>query len=71
MTDYRQKVGFKPAPVPVPSAAAFEPTIQMQPIDFNLPPEAILPTNVNEGSPPSILFPEVNSKVPEPNESGK
>jgi tetratricopeptide (TPR) repeat protein len=71
MADYEQNVVFKPAPVPVPPAAAFQPTIQMQPIDFNLPPETMLPINVNQESPPPVILPEVNSKVPEPNVSGK
>ncbi len=81
MADYRQKVVFKPAPIPVPSAAALQPTIQMNPVDFNLPigsqqtiqlgqVETTVPINPNQESSPVIL-PEVNSKVPEPNVSGK
>jgi tetratricopeptide (TPR) repeat protein len=71
MADYRQKVVFKPAPVPVPAAAASQPTIQMQPIDFNLPVETTLPINVNQESPPPVILPKVNSKVTEPNVSDK
>ena len=82
MADYRQKVVFKPAPAPAPAAAASQPTIQMQPIDFNLPAasqptiqleqvEPTLPVNPNQESPSPVILPEVNSKVPEPNVSGK
>ena len=80
MADYEQKVVFKPAPAP--AAAASQPTIQMGPIDFNLPPESestiqlqpvvtTVPVNPNQESQAPEIVPDVNSKVPEPNVSGK
>jgi tetratricopeptide (TPR) repeat protein len=80
MADYRQKVVFKPAPAP--AAAASQPIIQMNPIDFNLPADSestiqlqpvvtTVPINPNQESQAPEIIPEVNSKVPEPNVSGK
>jgi tetratricopeptide (TPR) repeat protein len=83
MADYKQKVIFKPAPTPpaasLPPAtsggqttgAATEPTIQIKPVDTNLPAEVILPIDVNQASQTSNVLPDVNSKVPEPNVSVK
>jgi tetratricopeptide (TPR) repeat protein len=82
MADYRQKVVFKPAPTPAPESAASEPTIQMKPVDANLPtvsqPEiqskpvvTTVPVDPNQESQAQEIFPDVNSKVPEPNVSGK
>ena len=79
MADYKQKVIFKPAPT-LPAAsllqsqttgAATEPTIQIKPVDTNLPAEVILPIDVNQASQTSNVLPDVNSKVPEPNVSVK
>jgi len=79
MADYQQKVIFKPAPTP-PAASllqsqttgvATEPTIQIKPVDTNLPVEVILPIDVNQASQTSNVLPDVNSKVPEPNVSVK
>lgn len=71
MADYRQKVVFKPAPTPAPAAATSQPTIQMQPVEVNLPAETTLSVDVNQESQATEIFPDVNSKVPEPNVSGK
>jgi tetratricopeptide (TPR) repeat protein len=83
MADYKQKVIFKTAPI-LPAAslppatsggqttgAATEPTIQIKPVDTNLPAEVILPIDVNQASQTSNVLPDVNSKVPEPNASVK
>ncbi len=80
MADYRQKVVFKPAPTPILDAAS-QPTIQMEPVDFNLPPASqptiqmkpvtTVPVSPNQESQAPEIFPDVNSKVPEPNVSGK
>lgn len=83
MDDYRQKVVFKPAPEPAAAAqpnvqinpfdpnqsSAAQPKIQMQPVDITVP--ATLPNDANKTSKVPIILPEVNSKVPEPNASGK
>ncbi|MDT8300375.1 MAG: hypothetical protein RQ760_02755 [Sedimentisphaerales bacterium] len=83
MEDYRQKVVFKPAPEPAAAtqpnvqinpfnpnpSTATQPTIQMQPVDITVP--ATLPDDANKTSEVPIILPEVNSKVPEPNASGK
>jgi len=83
MADYKQKVIFKPAPTPPAASpppatsggqttgAATEPTIQIKPVDTNLPAEVILPIDVNQASQTSNVLPDVNSKVPEPNVSVK
>ena len=83
MADYKQKVIFKPAPTPPAASpppatsggqttgAATEPTIQITPVDTNLPAEVILPIDVNQASQTSNVLPDVNSKVPEPNVSVK
>jgi tetratricopeptide (TPR) repeat protein len=85
MTDYRQKVVFKPAPAPAASSqptieinpldtnlsTASQPTIQLRPVEVNLPAETTLPVDVNQESQAPEIVPEVNSKVPEPNVSGK
>ncbi len=79
MADYKQKVIFKPAPTPLAASllqsqttgAATEPTIQIKPVDTNLPAEVILPIDVNQASQTSNVLPDVNSKVPEPNVSVK
>ena len=79
MADYKQKVFFKPAPAPPAASilqsqttgAATEPTIQIKPVDTNLPAEIILPIDVNQASQTSNVLPDVNSKVPEPNVSVK
>lgn len=68
MADYKQKVIFKPAPTP---PVATKPTIQIKPVDTNLPAEVILPIDVNQASQTSNVLPDVNSKVPEPNVSVK
>ncbi len=68
MSDYTQKVTFKPAPVP---AAASQPTIQLNPIDINSPANTTIPINFNQLSQTPVVLPDVNSKVPEPNVSGK
>jgi len=81
MDDYRQEVAFKPAPTPIPDTAS-QPTIKMEPVDFNLPPlsqptiqmkpdVSTEPMNQNEESQEPEIFPDVNSKVPEPNVSGE
>jgi len=83
MEDYRQKVVFKPAPEPAAAtgpqvqinpfnpnqSSASQPTIQMQPVDITVP--ATLPNDGNTTSEVPIILPEVKSKVPEPNASGK
>jgi hypothetical protein len=83
MDDYRQKVVFKPAPEPAAATqpnvqvnpfdpnqfSATQPTIQMQPVDITVP--ATLPNDANTTSEVPIILPEVNSKLPEPNVSGK
>jgi len=79
MADYKQKVIFKLAPTPPAASllqsqttgAATEPTIQIKPVDTNLPAEVILPIDVNQASQTSNVLPDVNSKVPEPNASVK
>jgi hypothetical protein len=73
MADYRQKMVFKPAPVkaPAPAAAASQPTIQLKPIEVNLPAETTMSIDVNQESQTLEIVPEVNSKVPEPNVSVK
>jgi len=79
MADYKQKVIFKPAPAPAAASllqsqtmgAATEPTIQIKPVDTNLPAEVILPIDVNQASQTLNVLPDVNSKVPEPNVSVK
>jgi tetratricopeptide (TPR) repeat protein len=73
MADYRQKMVFKPAPVkaPAPAAAASQPTIQLKPIEVNLPAETAMSIDVNQESQTMEIMPEVNSKVPEPNVSVK
>jgi tetratricopeptide (TPR) repeat protein len=79
MADYKQKVIFKPAPAPAAASllqsqtmgAATKPTIQIKPVDTNLPAEVILPIDVNQASQTSNVLPDVNSKVPEPNVSVK
>jgi len=83
MADYKQKVIFKPAPAPTAASpppatsggqttgASTEPTIQIKPVDTNLPAEVILPIDVNQASQTSNVLPDVNSKVPEPNVSVK
>ncbi len=84
MADYKQKVIFKPAPAPT---AASKPTIQIKPVDANLPSassplggellksimegEADLPVDVNQSSRTPKVLPEINTKVPEPNVSVK
>jgi len=68
MADYKQKVIFKPAPTP---PVATKPTIQIKPVDTNLPAEVILPIDANQASQTSKVLPDVNSKVPEPNVSVK
>jgi len=68
MADYKQKVIFKPAPTP---PVATKPTIQIKPVDTNLPTEVILPIDANQASQTSNVLPDVNSKVPEPNVSVK
>lgn len=68
MDDYRKKVVFKPAPVP---AAASQPTIQMTPVDANSLTNTAIPININQQPLAPVVSPEVNSKVPEPNDSGK
>jgi tetratricopeptide (TPR) repeat protein len=81
MADYKQRVVFKPAQTPIPDVDS-EPTIQMEPIDFNLPPasqpkiqmkpdDPTMPLDQNQQSQAPKTFPDVNSKVPEPNVSGK
>lgn len=78
MDDYRQKVVFKPAPA---SAAASQPSIQVNP-DTNMlnasqpaiqlkPVDITIPADANQKSQDSVIVPEVNPKVPEPNVSGK
>ena len=83
MNDYREKVVFKPAPEPAATtgpqvqinpfnpnqSSATQPTIQMQPVEITVP--ATLPNDANKTSEAPIILPEVNSKVPEPNASGK
>jgi len=79
MADYKQKVIFKPAPAPTAASllqsqtmgASTEPTIQIKPVDTNLPAEVILPIDVNQASQTSNVLPDVNTKVPEPNVSVK
>ena len=71
MADYRQKVVFKPAPAPAPAAAASQPTIQLEPIEINLPAETTMSIDVNQESQALEIIPEVNSKVVEPNVSVK
>jgi len=87
MADYKQKVIFKPAPttpVALPlggetdlseliqaEGVATKPTIQIKPVDTNLPAEVILPIDINQASQTSNVLPDVNSKVPEPNVSVK
>jgi tetratricopeptide (TPR) repeat protein len=71
MADYRQRVVFKPAPKPAPEAAASLPTSQLQPFEANLPAETTLPIDVNLDSQALEIIPDVNTKVPEPNVSGK
>jgi hypothetical protein len=83
MADYKQKVIFKPAPAPPAASlppetsagqttgAATGPTIQIKPVDSNLPAEVILPIDVNQASQTSNVLPDVNSNVPEPNVSVK
>jgi len=83
MADYKQKVIFKPAPAPPAASlppetsagqttgAATGPTIQIKPVDTNLPAEVILPIDVNQASQTSNVLPDVNSNVPEPNVSVK
>ncbi len=84
MADYKQKVIFKPAPTP---PVATKPTIQIKPVDANLPSaslplgvkllqsitegEANLPVDVNQSSQTPKVLPEINTKVPEPNVSVK
>jgi tetratricopeptide (TPR) repeat protein len=99
MADYKQKVIFKPAPaLPDTSllqsetdfseliraeGLATKPTIQIKPVDTNLPlasslppatsgdktvGEANLPIDVNQASQTPIVLPEVNLKVPDPND---
>jgi len=84
MADYKQKVIFKPAPA---HPAASKPTIQIKPVDANLPSassplgvkllqsitegEANLPVDVNQSSQTPKVLPEINTKVPEPNVSVK
>ena len=68
MNDYRQKVVFKPAPVP---PAALQPTIQLNPVDSNSPVSTTIPINFDQLSQTPVVLPDVNSKVPEPNDSGK
>ncbi len=84
MADYKQKVIFKPAPAPT---ATLKPTIQIKPVDANLPSassplggkllqsitegEANLPVDVNQSSRTPEVPPEINTKVPEPNVSVK
>ena len=41
----------------------------MQPVEITVP--ATLPNDANKTSEVPIILPEVNSKVPEPNASGK
>jgi tetratricopeptide (TPR) repeat protein len=69
MADYRQKVVFKPTPAP--AAAASQPTVQLKPVEVNLPAETTLSVDVNQESQALEIIPEVNSKVSEPNVSGK
>jgi len=79
MADYKQKVIFKPSPTPPAvsllqsqtTGAATEPTIQIKPVDTNLPAEVILPIDVNQASQTPNVLPDVNSKVPDPNVSVK
>jgi tetratricopeptide (TPR) repeat protein len=79
MADYKQKVIFKPAPAPTAASllqsqtmgAATEPTMQIKPVDTNLPAEVILPIDVNQASRTPKVLPEINNKVPEPNVSVK
>jgi tetratricopeptide (TPR) repeat protein len=87
MADYKQKVIFKPAPIPPAvsllqseidfgefsqyAGAATRPTIQIKPVDTNLPAEANLPIDVNQVSRTPKVLSEVNSKVPDPNVSIK
>jgi tetratricopeptide (TPR) repeat protein len=87
MADYKQKVIFKPAPIPPAvsllqseidfgefsqyAGAATRPTIQIKPVDTNLPAEANLPIDVNQVSLTPKVLSEVNSKVPDPNVSIK
>jgi tetratricopeptide (TPR) repeat protein len=68
MSDYTQKVTFKPAPVP---AAASQPTIQLNPVDVNSPLNTTLPISIDQFSQAPVILPDVNSKVPEPNVSGQ
>jgi tetratricopeptide (TPR) repeat protein len=68
MDDYRQEVVFKPAPVPV---AAPQPSIQLDPVDVNSPANTTIPINFDQLSQTPIVLPDVNSKVSEPNDSGK
>lgn len=78
MADYRQKVVYKPAPAPAAASqpsiqinpdtnmlTASQPTIQLKPVDVTIPPDA------NQKSQESVIVPEVNPKVPEPNVSGE
>lgn len=78
MADYRQKVVFKPAP---PPAAASLPSIQINP-DTNMlvpsqpviplnPVDITIPADANQKPQETVIVPEVNPKVPEPNVSGK
>jgi hypothetical protein len=67
MDDYQQKVVFKPAPV---KAAASQPTIQLKPVDSNSPVNTAVPINITQ-QPLIPVSPDVNSKVPESNDSGK
>jgi hypothetical protein len=85
MDDYRQKVVFKPAPEPAAAigpqvqvnpfnlnqSSATQPTIQMKPVNITVPAEVTLPNDDNTTSEVPTILPEVNSKVPEPNASGK
>jgi len=85
MDDYRQKVVFKSAPEPAAAtgpqvqinpfnlnqSSATQPTIQMQPVDITVPAEVTLPNDDNTTSEVPTILPEVNSKIPEPNASGK
>jgi tetratricopeptide (TPR) repeat protein len=68
MDDYREEVVFKPAPIP---AAASQPTIQLNPVDANSPANTDIPININQQPLAPVVSPELNSKVPEPNDSGK
>jgi hypothetical protein len=85
MDDYRQKVVFKPAPEPAAAtqptiqfnpvdtnqSSATQPTIQLNPVDITVPAEITLPNDSNKTSQVPTILPEVNSKVPEPNATGK